>query len=134
MQFKDNESRMVLQYRNEIDPKLRAVLLDIDFWLKTIHNVEMVVTCLNRTAEYNSKIGGRPQSAHLDGRAADIRTWNLGGGVVEELIERTQKVWGDMVHIIQHVGTGPHIHLNINRAFKSPEYSYWTKTKPKEGK
>ena len=134
MQFKDNDTKMVLQYCNEIDPKLRAVLLDIDFWLQRRHGIEVVVTCLNRTPTYNEKIGGRPNSAHLDGRAADIRSFNLPADVLAGLITRVKSIWGDMVHIIHHDGTAPHIHINVNRSFKSPEYTYWTKTKPKEGK
>jgi len=113
MRFKDNKLKH--EFYHEINPKLRAVLFELDDFIERIHGKELVITCLNRTPEENRKVGGIPHSAHLSRRAADIRSWIFSEKELDIMIQRVKDTWGDIVYIVYHEGgTGPHIHININ--------------------
>lgn len=113
---KDYLHRLIKEFHHEIDPRLSAILLGLDNWTRVQLGKELTITCLNRTKEENKKVGGVAWSAHLDGRAADIRTWNLTDEDIGRIKRYLSESWGtDFLFFKYHdSGSGKHIHLNIN--------------------
>lgn len=68
----------------QLDPKLLAALES----LRTLADAPVVVLCGYRCAEHNRRVGGRPASQHLLGKAADIRIAGLGLQAMYELALR----------------------------------------------
>lgn len=102
------------------DPKLQAILFEADHWMRCKYNLPITVTCLIRSVEENKQVGGSPVSAHLSGRAADLRSRNYSKEQTLKLVEHISYVWGEMVYCIHHShGTGPHIHLNVRIAYST---------------
>ena len=125
--FKRKEGgRLRREFFYLVDPKLRALLLDLANLCHHFWHRDLVVTCLFRDEAENEAIGGNPNSAHLSGRAADLRVNWIGGDdgytdkEIDTLIEYVKGVWGNGYHIICHgEGANRHIHLNVNLAFGS---------------
>lgn len=113
-------TRIQTEFRREIDRRLAIILTDLDHWLCDMHDYyNLTITCLMRTEEENKKVGGRPFSSHLTGRAADIRTWNMKPELKDAIQRYLWKTWGkEFLHVVvsEH-GTAPHIHVNINYPF-----------------
>lgn len=102
-----------------IDPRLRGVLLELGDWCVDEGIPVPFVTCILRSAKENTGTpGSNPQSAHLSGRAADLRT--MHGRYLHEQVEKIvghlKNTWGTVfLHVLYHdSGGGAHIHLNIN--------------------
>lgn len=114
MRFK--QDRFSGQFDYILDPKLRAILLELEAWTKNYADYEPMITSLVRTLEENKEVGGRPRSAHLDGRAADLRVWDMPELLPETIINRWRSIWeASMVHCLLHGdGNNSHIHININ--------------------
>jgi uncharacterized protein YcbK (DUF882 family) len=68
----------------QLDPKLLEALEA----LRTLAAVPVVVLCGYRCPEHNRRVGGRPNSQHLHGKAADIRIATLGLQSMYELTLR----------------------------------------------
>lgn len=112
--------RLSNEFHHKIDLRLKAILMEAGDWSNRVLTKKLIVTCLNRTKEENDKVGGRPTSAHFEGRAADLRTSHLGQPEIDKLIGHLNKVWGlEFLHTKYHDdGTGFHLHININFPFK----------------
>ena len=76
-----------------------------------------MVTCLVRAPQENARVGGRKQSAHIYGRAADLRVWNIPDKIANRMIRQVRIKYGKKVHILIHGGTARHIHVNVNYAY-----------------
>lgn len=121
MKFKDDDPRLAREFSEVIDKRLRAVLLDLSYYISSLFREDLTITCLVRTPDENRAVGGNADSSHLDRRAADLRTRNLSEYAITKALEYVKRVWGDNVHIIRHKGgTADHIHVNINRHFVTP--------------
>ena len=119
--FKKEESdRLVNEFRFKIDLRLQAVLYELATWTARTLSKSVVVTCLLRTPEENEAVNGRPNSSHLDGRAADIRTYLFAKPEIDLIIKHLDEVWGsEFLHTKFHdPGSGFHLHMNINFPFK----------------
>lgn len=116
LKFKRNDNRLIREYLHEIDPRLAAVLWELANYAQRNFKYDITVTCLNRTVEENTAVGGSPTSAHLDNRAADIRCNDIPVDIAEDLIKHLKTVWGeDFLFVLRHgKGANVHIHVNIN--------------------
>ena len=116
--------RLRQQFESEIDPKLQAVLLGCALYSYQHWGIQWVITSLIRTPEENEALGGRKNSSHLDGRAADNRSRNFTVEQITQLENYVKDTWGPMVHFVHHdSGHGQHIHININRPYASKEWN-----------
>ncbi len=62
----------------ETYPPLRGMILALEDYARRVHGKKrLTITCLHRTPEENSDIGGHPKSLHKTRpiRAADLRIW-----------------------------------------------------------
>lgn len=99
----------------KIDPFLRLVVSDLGDFTFKMFGKKPIITCLFRTPVENTNINGSAVSAHLSGRAADIRATIYSGEELVTIQKYIKHRWGSTVHIITHPhGTGPHIHINTN--------------------
>ena len=107
--------RLEREFWYEIDPRLRAVFLELNLWIWLTLGKTLTVTCLNRTREENEKVGGSTYSAHLDRRAGDLRSRKFTADEIQQIEQHLEQVWGkDFLFVLCHnSGTGPHIHVNI---------------------
>ena len=118
------EAKLTDEYHNNLDPRLWAFVWWATLWLFRYCGIKLTITCVNRTKEENDLAGGSKWSAHLVGRAVDIRVHGLTD---EELWAFTQKVgemWGDLIYCIVHgIGANRHIHVNIRYAYHKKVYA-----------
>ena len=115
-----NHSRLYNEFHHKLDVRLKAILIEAGVWSQNVLGKQLIVTCLLRTKEENEAVGGRPQSAHLEARASDLRTRHLNTEQEEKLKAHLENVWGsEFLHVLIHdSGAGRHMHLNINFPFK----------------
>lgn len=117
VKFKDNLARLQDEFDSKIDHRLQYILTGLGSYVRARYGKDLVVTCLLRDAAENAALpGSNPQSAHLRGDAADVRSRDFTTQEVEAIVAHIKKQWGPVVHCIYHTptGGGPHIHLNIN--------------------
>ena len=102
-----------------LNQHLRAVLLDLGWYMRHRRDMQVMLTCIYRTPNENKAVNGNPLSAHLDWRAADIRTRDLKVAEVDDMVNHLRALWPlEMLHVIVHnSGAGPHMHININRGW-----------------
>ena len=117
--FKDNSPRMAHEFANRLDPRMRAVYLELEHHVLTTYKTPLMVTCIERTILENQQVGGQSRSAHMKDdehyvRAMDLRTKNLSESAIRDIVSRTARIWGPEVHILRHGGTADHIHVNVN--------------------
>jgi len=98
---------------------LRAVLLEVSWYMRLRWDKIIVITCLYRTPDENLAVKGNPLSAHLDWRAADLRVSNLRPVEVTDMVTHMRSLWAeDMLHIKVHgEGANVHCHININHGW-----------------
>jgi hypothetical protein len=114
IKFKD-EARLNVEFHNpRLHWVLKYVLLGLAEYLREVHDVQLVVTCLYRTPEENKADGGLPQSAHLDWRAADIRTWSFTPEIEEATLKHLTGTWGVEMLCAKIHGKNRHLHINVN--------------------
>ena len=125
VKFKDDNARLKDEFDTKIDCRLQFILLNLATYVYERFKKQVVVTCLIRTgAENAATAGSNPQSAHLRGDAADIRSFIYSEEEIQEIIAYLKHHWGPMIHAIFHNpgGNGPHIHININYAYSAKTY------------
>lgn len=120
--FKHNN--LIEQFESKIDPRLQAFLLWLSYWINTTYNQDITVTCFNRTVEENKKINGALYSAHLSGRAVDIRSWVFSTEQIQSIQKKIDESWGDLIYFKYHdSGSGKHIHVNIRYKYLIKDYN-----------
>lgn len=104
-----------------MDPRVRAMCLELHHWLRSKGRPGLFLTCIIRTEEENAElVKSNPKSAHITGRAVDIRTiGRYSPETIKEIIEHVYDVWGKaFAYILFHdSGNGDHIHMNMNFPF-----------------
>ena len=107
--------RLKMEFTDKIHPLLRVVIFYIAYLVATRLRRVLVVTCLVRKPVENENDNGMPNSSHLTGRAADIRTRAMDIQTSDWIIQEVKALFGDKIHIIRHTaGTGDHLHVNVN--------------------
>ena len=115
----DYYAKLKFEFYDQIDVRLRGVLYELDDYMWRTHKARITITCLNRSKEYNKKVGGSPWSAHLFGRAVDLRSKNLNDEMIKDLVKHLEDVWGDFLYVKVHdAGSGNHIHINIRYKYR----------------
>lgn len=122
--FKDGGyGRLQKEFYGKLDGRLRAAIKDLADFADRQFLRHIVITCVNRTPEENDAIGGAKQSAHLNNRAVDIRSfdsalnkWYFSDEQQAEIKKFLEDTWGkDFIFVKTDMhGTAPHIHININ--------------------
>lgn len=117
--------RLYFEFRDRIDPRLRAVLMELGKWAEWHTGKGIILTCLNRTEDENNAVGGNHFSAHLVGRAADLRSSNFGQAEVQKILNHLTATWpSSQIYAIYHdSGSGPHIHINIRHSQHRKNYA-----------
>ena len=118
--------RISTEFLHRLDPRLRAIALETAVWLRNQElPVDLVVTCVNRTPDENKADGGKPTSAHLVGRAIDIRTRDWPDGTTEKVMARLYRLWpGTCLYLLHHdVGGGMHLHAQIKMKYHLTDFA-----------
>lgn len=111
-------ARLEEEFNHKIDPLLRGFLFCLSSYTRAMSGICITLTSLVRSPIENEADHGIPLSAHLFGRAGDIRTWAFTTEQIETMVKWVQDNFGDMVYIVYHnAGSGKHLHVNINRAY-----------------
>lgn len=111
-------ARLMTEFRYVIDPRLRAILLELAEWVRVKQEADITLTCLNRTITENEQVGGYKFSAHLSGRGADIRTWGFSVKQIEAIMTYLKESWGEEFIFVLYHGSGSSNHLHINIRWK----------------
>ena len=108
---------LYIQFTDKLDPRLRSIMLEVARWMMDRYHKKLVYTSVNRTQEENKKVGGSEYSAHLYGRALDVRIHNLTEIELNSMIEyindhfQREEKW---LYILVHgAGSNRHLHINI---------------------
>ena len=121
------EMKLYDQFSDHLDPRLRAVMLESARWFRSKFDKRLVYTCVNRTEEENKDVGGAEYSAHLYGRALDIRVHNLTEDEVNQLVGYMNLHWlkdDAWLFILVHgKGGNRHMHINIKRKFSHGSFA-----------
>lgn len=109
-------------YGDEVDPRLRAICLELDLWLTQKFNKEMLMTGLLRTPEEQAAIypdNPTKPSPHLDRpcRAADFRRTHLEHGELITLVGYFAQHWGahhsGLLLVDDRGPAHPHLHIAV---------------------
>lgn len=115
------QARLETEFTNDIDSRLRAILLDLNFYTERMFGKSLIITCLNRTVAENERVGGNPNSAHLDRRAVDLRSRDFSEIVLDFIVKYLYDTWRkDFIYVLVHgQGFNKHIHINIRYKFRN---------------
>ena len=123
----ENLEKLMAGYYEELDPRCRAILLELDEWLEWKFNKGIVITQIGRTLEENKAIGGFEFSAHIIREDEYVRAVDFRSRIYTEeekiaIVNHLEKTWNRHVKFIHIVatthGTGPHIHVNIRWMYR----------------
>ena len=129
MQFKHEILRNELFHLDATGPRLRAIVIELDFFFRKIFIQELVATCIRRTEEeqnklypeFSARIGLVRHSLHLDRpcRAVDLCSRDLNPEEIEVLKNYFECWRGDLPGyaflINDRRNAFPHIHLQVGR-------------------
>ena len=129
MQFKQEVLRQQFYDLNDIDPRVRAVVSEMDYFFQQKFGRELVITSVGRTEEeqkelypeFFARIGRVRPSAHLDHpcRAVDLRSRDLSEGEIQALREYFETWWEELpgwVFLVNDRGGAfPHIHIQVGK-------------------
>ena len=132
MRFKDDivETRF-----KDLHPTLQEIATDAASWFLKAYGVELMITATVSTAEEDKKLK-RVSDTHRTRRAIDIRTNGLEEEEIGELVIYMTRKWGKHGAVVSSVpqlvvnkshGTGPHLHIQLNRKFALKELTYGQK-------
>lgn len=129
MKFKDG----IVSIRFEdMHKTARSIAIDADEWSQKNHGIELTITSTVSTGEEDRTLG-RVSDTHRTRRAFDIRTKNLSEEFITELVDYLTKKYGKFGAIASALpklvvnkshGTGPHLHIQLNRKFALPPITY----------
>ena len=118
--------RLEVEFANDIDSRVRAVLLDLNNFTELKFGKSLIITCLNRTEEENRRVGGSPFSAHLDKRAADLRSRIFTEKELDLMVDYLYNTWnkndrmkGFLYVLVHGNGNSRHIHVNITYKYRT---------------
>ena len=129
MQFKQEVLRQQFYDLEAVDPRVRAVVSEMDYFFQQKFGRELVITSVGRTEEeqkelypdFFARIGRVRPSAHLDRpcRAVDLRSRDLSEGEIQTLREYFESWWEELPGwaflVNDRGGAFPHIHIQVGK-------------------
>lgn len=103
-----------------LHPRVRDAIHTFDAIAGLLNAPATVITCIERSAQENAKVGGHPKSFHVarpgEGavRAADLRNEHYSEPVRIALAAALKAIAAEEKHldvVVNTHGTGPHFHL-----------------------
>lgn len=122
MKFK---TELVKERFKFMHPVVQEIAKEMDEWAMKEFKIELTLTQTYTTKEEDKEVG-RVSDTHRTGRAFDVRTVDLPEALVANLCAVFRKKYrklGAMVSgnpnliIYKPHGTGPHLHVQLNRKF-----------------
>ncbi len=116
----------------DLHPQMQKVLTDMDDWVKEKYGIELTLTATCSTKAEDTKLG-RVSDTHRTRRASDVRTYDLPESLIAELCAVFRKKYGKLgaltkgrpeLIVYRPHGTGPHLHVQLNRNYALPEKEY----------
>jgi len=128
----DHAQELEVELLNWLSPLMVAVMLGLSLDLKRRFNYIPTITCVNRSDEYNKKVGGWEFSGHLTGYCLDIRTRDMAEEIIDWTVNYLNSHWSKhFLYVIYHK---QHIHFGVLRAHQTGDYSqYATARKAESG-
>lgn len=125
----DYETNLRKEFNGYLDPRLRGVMISAAIWFRETYDRDLIYTCVNRSADQNKADGGAKYSAHLYGRALDIRANDLKQNEIDGLLKFIKDNWNtddNWLYVIVHgAGSNRHIHINIRFDFTHGNFSQY---------
>ncbi len=131
MKFKDSVVEERFQY---LHPLLQTILKQMDDFAKAKYGIELTLTATCSTSDEDRALG-RKSDTHRTRRASDVRTRDLPESLIAELCAVFRKKYGNLgaklnnqaqLIVYRPHGTGPHLHIQLNRKYAQPEMKYVT--------
>ena len=114
---------------DDMAPMIKIIMWEaIDFFVN--RGLKPTITCTATTLEEDEAIGRRSRT-HREGRAFDLRTWDLPKDDVQVCMNHLNTLYGHMGAvsfktkmprlIVHHnAGTGAHLHVQISPSYLEP--------------
>jgi hypothetical protein len=100
--------------------RAKELAIEMAVWAMNRYKIELVFTATVSTKE-EDKVLGRVSDTHRTGRAFDIRTAGLPEAFIAEFIlhfeTKYPKLGAGKLIVNKAHGTGPHLHVQLNRTF-----------------
>lgn len=110
---------------SDMHPKAQELAVYMDDYAQKNYKVELTITATVSTIEEDKELK-RQSDTHRTGRAFDVRTHDLPEALIAELCSVVRRNWGKYgamvgdqpsVIVYRPHGTGPHLHVQLNRKF-----------------
>mgnify|MGYP001544225043 CR=1 FL=1 len=126
-----NKPFATVKHKNELDelllihPVLLGALSQVFLWCHE-YEVPCVITSMVRTPSENVAVGAVSQT-HTTGRAVDLSVRGWSADQVESFVNWANMFFQDIAAVnrrgeprfaVYHVGTAPHLHLQIHRKYE----------------
>jgi hypothetical protein len=114
------KARLRVQFWTALDLRLVWAICALFHAVLTTLAVRLVITCVNRTAKENARVGGKTYSAHLFKCAVDIRMKDLSAVEIEFIRSwLTANLDPEVFYWIIHgKGDNKHLHINVRYGFR----------------
>lgn len=133
LRFDDDEGleaalRLRKEFEQDLDPRLRALILEVARWQYEQWGIPLTITCIIRAFGENEAVGGKPKSAHVRregqkfARASDWRNRDLTPDQQQQRRDYVLTYFNWKVPLLFHCidhdsGHGEHTHININFSY-----------------
>ena len=108
-------------------PLLKNIMVEMVNWFAANKRLATITATVSTIEEDN--LIGRKSRTHREGRAFDLRTWDLPKELVEECVDVFEKTYGHLGAIsfktnepnliVWHdAGTGAHLHVQLSGLYK----------------
>jgi hypothetical protein len=130
MNFADKKTAMRFMY---LHPMIVFIAADINKYCWDNFGKKITITSAVRTAQEDKKLGAT-STTHREGRAVDLSIKGFDASEIKEIIDVFEKKYRghgalsakDLKEnlIVYHVGTAPHLHVQLNRNYSLNIDSY----------
>lgn len=129
MKFKDDivESRFP-----DLNVTAQKIATEMYNYVMEVYGKEITITTTVSTKKEDTELS-RVSDTHRTRRAFDIRTGDLSTDIIEDLKKEFNKRYGKFgavafatpsLIVDRDHGTGPHLHIQLNRSYAMKELSY----------
>lgn len=131
MKFKND---IVSSRFEDMNITAQKIAKEMDEWLQKNYGLELMLTATVSTAKEDKELS-RVSDTHRTRRAFDIRTHDMKEHIITEFIEYFNLRYGKFgavasakpqLIINKPHGSGPHLHVQLNRKYSLKELDYGT--------